>query len=47
MNFTKNDFIELLSILDKIKIESITDLTREEKELLKQFIDECKKSAQQ
>lgn len=42
-NMTPKQLAELLSILDKLKIENDPNLTKREKEIYKQFIDEIKK----
>lgn len=39
----KVQFTQILAIIDKMKIENSPFLTREEKELWKQFIDEIQK----
>lgn len=42
----KNDFVEILALLNKMKIHSNLYLTEIEKELYKHVIDEIKKQAQ-
>lgn len=42
---TPKDLIEILTIIDKLKIENNPYITRQEKELWKQFADELEKSA--
>ena len=42
----KNDFVEILALLNKMKIHSNSYLTEIEKELYKHVIDEIKKQAQ-
>lgn len=42
---TPTDLIEILAIIDKLKIENNPYITRQEKELWKQFVDELKKRA--
>ena len=41
----KNQFVELLAVLNKLEIENNQNLSDYEKELLKQMIDEIKKRA--
>ena len=42
----KNDLVEILALLNKMKIHSNPYLTEVEKELYKHIVDEIKKQAQ-
>ena len=42
---TNKQAVELLALLNKLKIESDHSLSKEEKELWKWFVDEIKKQA--
>ena len=40
------DFVRLLAILDQISIENNPNLSREEKEFWKSFVDHCKQQVE-